>query len=79
MPEPFTPNNPCSSSMEVPYQIDNIQSSVQLLKRGDYLLVAGRVSKTPWVNAQMRSCELQKLGKGNQVLVEVSKSAMNWS
>jgi hypothetical protein len=79
MPEPFTPNYPCSSSMEVPYQIDNIQSSVQLLKRGDYLLVEGKASKTPWVNAQMGSCELQKLGKGNQILVEVSKSAVTWS
>jgi hypothetical protein len=45
MPEPFTPNNPCPSSMEVPYRIVNIQSSMQLLKRGDYLLVEGRGNK----------------------------------
>jgi hypothetical protein len=45
MPEPFTPNNPCPSSMEVPYRIVNIQSSMQLLKRVYYLLVEGKGNK----------------------------------
>lgn len=79
MPEPFTPNNPRSSAKEAPYQIDNIQilSTAADMRRSS--AGEGRKNETPWVNASNGFGELQKTCEGNQILVEVSRSAVTRS